>query len=324
MDAASVGKDMSAKRNFPAAERSERVARVTLLTRHRVAAELALSCALAGFPSSAHAQAPNDAIDRAPTPFRDDAPELQARDRERLEERTAYTIGAGRLKLGLLTFEYGISERLAVGIDPPAWAARAVLPIWVPNAHAEWTAFQRPGLALSIEVGGYFADLRGAEGAGGTLVAVPISVFASKRLLPRWWLHGEATYILAEASGTGDLDNTDLEGSVATRAGQLGALLEYQLSRVVSLTAVGRYQVYSGSLVFRGTSAVDASTTAHIEAQLEPRVPHPWQAIAGAAFLWSNVRLGVGVGYGYYFIPGVNIGLGQQTIVPDLSLAVVL
>jgi hypothetical protein len=286
---------------------------------------LALLCALAALPRAAEAQAPSElGADAPPAPLPGAEPEREVQRRPRLEQRTAYTVAGGQLELGLLTADYGITDRLAVGIDPPAWAARAVLPIWVPNAHVEWTALRRAGLALSLAAGGYFADLQGGEDAGGTLVVIPVSVFASGRLAPRWWLHGEATYLFADASGTGDLNNADLEGSVSTRAGQLGAMLEYQLTRVVSLTAVGRYQVYSGRLVFAGTTAIDDYTTADVEGQLEPRVQHPWQAIAGAAFLWPRVRLQVGVGYGHLFIPGIALALSDRFIVPDLSLSVVL
>jgi hypothetical protein len=241
----------------------------------------------------------------------------------RLDERTAYTVDGGHLKLGILSAEYGVLDRLAIGIDPPAWAARAVLPIWVPNVHAEVGLIQSPQFVLSLKVGGYFADV-GSDDAPGTLTAVPVSVFASVELARRWWLHGEATYLFADATGTGDLDDAEVEGAVTARAAQLGAMLELRLSRVTSLTLVGRYQVYAGTLVFKGTTEPDEFTSVRLEGTMQPRVEHPWQVIPGVAFVWTNVRLVAGVGYGNYFIPGIGIAAQDRSIVPDLSFAVVL
>lgn len=244
-------------------------------------------------------------------------------DAPRLDERTAYTVDGGHLKLGILSAEYGVFDRLAIGVDPPAWAARAVLPIWVPNVHAEVGVIQSRQFLLSLKVAGYWADV-GSDDAPGTLTVVPVSAFASVELARRWWLHGEATYLFADATGTGDLDDAEVEGAVTARAAQLGAMLELRLSRVTSLTLVGRYQVYVGPLVFKGTTEPDDYTSVRLEGSMRPRVEHPWQVIPGVAFVWTNVRLVAGVGYGNYFIPGIGIAAQDRSVVPDLSFAVVL
>jgi hypothetical protein len=244
-------------------------------------------------------------------------------ERPRPDEHTAFAIGGGDLKLGLLSIEYGVFDRLAIGIDPPAWAARAVLPIWVPNLHAEVGIIRSPAFALSLKVGGYFADI-GTDEAPGNLKVLPLSVFASGELAPRWWLHGEGTYLFADASGTGDLDDAELNGAVTARGAQLAAMLERQLGRVVSLTLLGRYQFYTGPLLFEGNTQPDAFTSIRLEAEMAPQVEHPWQVIPGVAFSWKHVRLTVGVGYGNYFVPNIGIALPDRSIVPDLSFAVVL
>jgi hypothetical protein len=244
-------------------------------------------------------------------------------ERTRLHERTAFTLEGGDLQLGLLSIEYGVFDRFAIGIDPPAWAARAVLPIWVPNLHAEIGFIQSQTFALSLKVAGYFADI-GTDDAPGTLLALPLSVFASTELAPRWWLHGEGTYLFADASGTGDFDDADLNGAVTARSAQLAATLELQLGRVVSLTLLGRYQFYTGPLLFEGTTQPDAFTSVRLEGEMAPHVEHPWQVIPGVAFSWTHVRLMVGVGYGNYFIPGIGIAMPDRSVVPDLSFAVVL
>ena len=68
----------------------------------------------------------------------------------------------------------------------------------------------------------------------------------------------------------------------------------------------------------------DPFTTVNVAGTLSPRVEHPWQALAGVAFLWKHFHLIAGGGYGYYFIPGMDIAVPKKSFIPDLSLAVIL
>jgi hypothetical protein len=242
----------------------------------------------------------------------------------RLDERTALMVGAKRLKIGILSFDYGIIEQISVGTDPPAWAARAFLPVFVPNLHLKASVFQRGPVAVAVQGAVYYAQLQQQGSASGALIAVPLTLWASFRLHQRVWLHGEGTYNIVNATGSGDINEAGLNGEAVTRAGQAGAMLQFQLTRVFSITALGRYQFYSGPLAFSGGSMVDPFTNVTIDGQALQRVEHPWEAIAGVAFLWKRVHLIVGVGYGYYFIPGIDLPYPSRGVVPDGSLSVVL
>jgi hypothetical protein len=101
-------------------------------------------------------------------------------------------------------------------------------------------------------------------------------------------------------------------------------MLEWRLTRIFSLTATGRYQVYTGPLTFNASGMTDPFTTVNVAGEVTPRVEHPWQALVGAAFLWKHFHLIAGGGYGYYFIPGMDIAVPKKTFIPDLSLAVIL
>jgi hypothetical protein len=238
-----------------------------------------------------------------------------------LDERTARTIPQGTLKLGLLAFEYGIIDRLSVGTDPPAWAARAFVSVLLPNLHFKGVVWERERYQLALQVAGYYARLSD-DSASGHLIAVPVSLFASYRMAERWWIHPEATYNFVKAFGSGNIRDADLKGNVATRTVQFAAVLEYRVKPWLALLGSGRYQVYSGPLAISGESMLDPYTTVNVDGQATPRVEHPWQAVAGVAFLWKYVHLSAGVGYGYYFLPGMDIAYPKKTIVPDLSLSV--
>jgi hypothetical protein len=241
-----------------------------------------------------------------------------------LDERTAFMVGRNTLKLGIIAFEYGILRRLSVGSDPPAWAARAFVDVWVPNVHLKYQIVDRDPVWVAVLGSAYYARLSGGQNVGGDLIDVPLSVFATAKVHPRVYLHGEATYIFARLFGSGDLTRVQFNGSAPLRAGQLGLIGQLRISRVVSLVATGRYQVYAASIPFDATSTSDPYTTATAMGQLTPAFRHPWEVIGGVALLWKHFHLIAGGGYGYYFIPGLDIPNSSRTFVPDLSLAVYL
>lgn len=247
-----------------------------------------------------------------------------ADDLPRLDERTALMLGAKRVKIGILSFDYGIVEQVSVGTDPPAWAARAFLPVFIPNLHIKASVLQRGPVAVAVQGAVYYVSLDQQGTASGSLIVVPASAFGSFRLHQRVWLHGELTYIFANASGAGDVNEAGLNGQAATRAAQAGTILELRLTRIFSLTALGRYQFYAGPLAFKGDSTLDPYTVVTIDGQALQRVEHPWEAIAGVALLWRHLHLIVGVGYGYYFVPGIDLPYPSRGFVPDGSLSLIL
>ena len=245
-------------------------------------------------------------------------------DIPKLDERTAFMVGKGRLKLGILAFEYGILRQLSVGSDPPAWAVRAVMKVWVPNVHLKYQILDREPVALAVLGAVYYARLDGKQNVDGHLIDVPLSLFATVKVHPRIHLHGEGTYIFARLAGSGDLTKVQFNGGAPLRAGQAGLMAQFRVSRIVSLTATGRYQFYVADIPFNATSTTDPYTTATVTGQLSPGFRHPWSVIGGVAVLWKHFHMIVGGGYGYYFIPGMDIPNTSRTFVPDLSLSVVL
>ena len=242
----------------------------------------------------------------------------------KLDTRTAYTVGAGTLYVGILSFTYGITEHLDIGVDPPEWAARAVIPVLIPNLHIKETILDQGPLTLSVRVAGYWAVLQTTDNnQSASLIVAPVSLFASFRLLDRLWLHGEGAYVYAHAFGSGDFNQLHFGGAVGTQAVQIGAMLEGRLTRIFSLTATGRYQVYTADLAFNASGNIDPYTTATVDGRAVSAVAHPWQLIGGVAFLWNHFHLIAGVGYGYYYLPGVNLAYPQRTFVPDGEIALV-
>jgi hypothetical protein len=245
-------------------------------------------------------------------------------DLPRLDERTALMIGANRLKLGVLSFDYGLSDQVSIGTDPPAWAARAFLPALVPNLHLKVAFLERGPLTLTLQGAGYYVALTENATAAGSMFVLPASLFASVRVRPRIWLHPELTYNLVRAFGAGDLNAAGIKGQVATEAVQMALMVEWRVTRIFSITALGRYQAWTGPLAFEGNGNVDPYTIVDVDGTAKARVEHPWMAVGGVAFLWRHVHLIAGVGYGYYFIPGIDFPYPNKGFVPDASLSFIL
>lgn len=240
-----------------------------------------------------------------------------------IDERTAYMVGRHTLKLGILAFEYGILQQLSIGTEPPAWALRAFIEILIPNLHLKYQVLDRDPVAVAVQVAGYYGTLDRA-GFNGNLFEVPLSAFVSVKVHPRITLHAEGAFIFARVFGTGDVTRASLDGATVARAGQVGLMVQYRLTRIFSLLATGRYQFYVADLPLSGTTTIDPYTTGMLSGQYVPAVQHPWEAIGGFAVLWHYVHLSLGAGYGYYFVPGLDVANPKRTFVPDASIAVVL
>jgi hypothetical protein len=238
----------------------------------------------------------------------------------RIDERTALTVGEHRLKLGIWSFEYGITEHLSVGTAPPAWALRGFKQVFLPNLNVKFQFFARDPVWLSAQVAGYLADISQSD-ASGQLVDVPFSLFASVRAARHLFLHGEGTYVFVHGIDNGNVSRADIGGTMAARAFQGQLMAEVRVLRWLSILGLGRYQFYTSNLVLSGSGNVDAFTTATVDAELEPRVRHPWMVVGGVAFLFKYVHLSLGAGYGNYFIPGMDLPLQKRQFVPDASLA---
>jgi hypothetical protein len=99
-------------------------------------------------------------------------------------------------------------------------------------------------------------------------------------------------------------------------------MVEWRLSRVIGLIARGRYQIYDRPLVVRGSTAPDAYTNIDFEAEASPRDSRPWLLVGGVFFSWKHVGFLVGAGYGQYVVPGSNLVIPYEGVIPEVALTV--
>jgi hypothetical protein len=238
-------------------------------------------------------------------------------------EFTARTEGRRTLRLGILSFDYGITDWLDIGTDPPSWALAAVGSVLVPNLHLKGAFLRRGPVELAAEIAFYYAFV-GHDTAPGNVLILPLTGYATYQIAPRLAVSGELAYVIAEASGAGDFNRITLGASAATRAFQVGLMGEYRINNVVLVTLRGRVQAYTGPIAFSGNNDLDPFTSVSFDGRLTAPVQHPWCIIPGIAFLWKYFRFTAGVGYGNYFVPGMDVPLEHKTVVPDFSVYVVI
>lgn len=241
---------------------------------------------------------------------------------QRLDEGTALTLGGQAFKLGILAFDYGITDRINVGTDPPMYLVRTAESVLVPNLHLKVIAYRWNQLWLTGQAAVYYANVQ-KNSASGSLWAVPLTAYASYQIDPKWWIHGEVTYDIIWGNGVGDLTQTTLGGAAATRSVQLAATGEYRIRPTIAITLRGRLQVYTARLALSGSTNLDPFTSVAVDARIDPRNSHPWEVVPAVAFLWQRIRLSAGVGYGNYFVPGMLVALTERGIVPQGSFSVV-
>jgi hypothetical protein len=278
-------------------------------TTARAALALSLIATLAhSRQAGAELEARADAEDASPIP---------------LDQHTAFTVPRHALKVGVLSLEYGLTDGLSVGIDPALYIARAFSDYIVPNAHLKAELLRHERVTISGKVAGYYAVLDSDTGPNGHVLIVPVSVFASMPIVPRLWVHLEGNYNHARGVGDNVSGRAQVEGTVASRNFQAGAMVEYRLSPLIGLLARGRVQMFTSPLVINAEGPLDPYTTAQLAANYRPTIENPWVALGAVAFTWRHVGAIAGVGYGQYFIPGGNLPVPYQGITPEASLWVV-
>jgi hypothetical protein len=81
----------------------------------------------------------------------------------RLDERTAFLVGARTLKLGIFAFDYGITDQVSIGVDPPELALRAFTKVLVPNLHTKLQLLALDPVWVSAQIAAYWANIQSSQ-----------------------------------------------------------------------------------------------------------------------------------------------------------------
>lgn len=241
-------------------------------------------------------------------------------EEERIVDQTAYTLPKGRFQLGLFRQEWGPIDRLTVGTYALPWLLRFA------NAHLKWRIIGNDPVSIAASIGAFRFAPEALKKASGdaVLTIVPFDLVGSWRIDDRWTLSPGFVYTVVTLKGS--YDPAQLEGAAGVSNLQLVTTLEYRLSTVTAFVLHGRYLVFQNAQG-RASSTLhpDRFTTVEVQAVASTDAldfPQAFSVVPSVVFSWKVVNLRLGLGYGNYSLPGINLVLPKKTLVPDLDFYV--
>lgn len=244
-------------------------------------------------------------------------------------DKTAYTLKPREFSLGILEAQAGITREVLAGTYVPTWFAFPLLGVPIPSAFVKVRdPFQGP-LAFSGRVNFLYVDagalaselLKNSGSDDGSVFLLPLEVAASYRFNRIFSQSLTLTYVLVTVDGKYESD-ASIHGAAALSNVSVGTFSEWRLTRVLALTLLLKAMVYRGNAHVRA-NFVEGSTTA--EADLGARDPISGLvacAVPGVSLSFSHVNLELGLGYGHYWLPIVQLPLPEPGLVPEANFYV--
>jgi hypothetical protein len=247
------------------------------------------------------------------------------------EERvdyTAYTLRPWEVSLGVFKAEAGLPGGLMIGTYVPTWVVGPLLDTTIPTAFVKLRdPFEGP-LTASIRAGVIYFDgaslaskLTENEGSKAGLLVAPFEAALSARYSP--WVSQSLllTYVYVSAQGA-EASDTGIRGAAGVSNLSISTLLEVRLTRVVALTLLARILAHQGNAhvtaqFSRGSTTIDADLGARPRRQELVGC-----AVPGIAFSWEYINLHLGLGYGTWWLPVVELPLTTPQIIPDFDFYV--
>jgi hypothetical protein len=236
---------------------------------------------------------------------------------------TAYTLHGGEFSLGPFKAQFGVADFFTVGTYVPPWFLFPLLDATVPTGFVKVRDPFFGPVAVSARAGFVYVDASALAsdyientGVDASLWVVPVELATSVRFSKQYSQSVEAVYVAAFAHGDETADAT-IKGAGALSNLTLSTLLELRLTRVFALTLLARALVYQGrahvTAHFKeGTTGVDADLgTRDFDAGFIAC------AVPGVAFSWANINLELGLGYGNWWLPVVQLPLPDRGLVPE-------
>jgi len=243
-------------------------------------------------------------------------------EEHRATYQTAHTLNQGEWQIGLLTTEVGVLDELELGIDHLYYA----LPIF--NAHAKVRLYRDGDWAIAIRANIFYLDVSlfwwvDSPTTRGWLVSWPIELVGSIPLADDFSLHPFAA--LSLSSGKLEQTSDDYGGAAAANNFQIGASLEWRLSRVVALNLRFRFAPWvdvsaagGGTIQVTPATSIDVAASGALDTS---EAEFAFSGLLAAHFSWSWFNMRLGAGYGNFNLPGINFLFVQKSPIVELGLS---
>jgi hypothetical protein len=236
---------------------------------------------------------------------------------------TAYTLAGRELSLGPFKAELGIFRELMVGTYVPTWFAFPVLDSPIPTGYVKLRdPFHGPvtgsirATFVYIDADALASELSENQGTNADLLVLPLEVSLSARYTSKVSQSILLSYVFADAFAK-QASGATIRGAGALSHLTLSTLVELRLTRVFALTLLGRMLLYQSAAHVRaqfeqGSTSVDADLGVKaLDREFTACL------IPGVSFSWSHVNLELGLGYGSFWLPVVDLPITGRLLVPE-------
>ena len=254
-------------------------------------------------------------------------------DKAPVTEHSAATLREDEWKLGLATLEYGLTDRWEVGAVHLFLIARII------NVFTKVRVYDDGFFSAALSGGVYFTNLQfyNEDNPDLRFYILPFAAHGSLRwddLSAHLTLSYTLTGTSADDLGQQETANFPVQGSLMT--GVAATAVEWRLSRSFALLAQGRLTLFQAvrTQISGSTTFDEGRTTLEIFGEADVDLDAFGGNVSLSAFWsWEIFNLKLGLGYGRYIWPFINvmlpdvslpdgtvIGLSQPTIFPEFSL----
>lgn len=245
-------------------------------------------------------------------------------DRVRTISGNAFVLRKNEWEVGPFRANFGALEQLQIGTY--------FLPLLflAPNLEAKLLLFQNERFSVSVRPSAFYADLSLAHklygiGASGTdikLWIIPVEGYVSAIIRSRFTL--TASFVYTAVRGSGSYNPEDFKGTAAAANMQAGLSFEWRVNRVTALILQTRLLVVQeiggvGTVNLDLDDATNASITAR-GAPIFADVEQGFSVALSALFSFTSFNLRVGMGYGNYNVPGLNLIIPERHPFPVFDL----
>jgi hypothetical protein len=239
-----------------------------------------------------------------------------------------HTLRQGEFSLGILQGDAGVLDELQVGTIWPLWLAWPVLGGPIPNATLKarsWFAgdvvFSVGGTFLYLDASKVLETSAATADSKARLITFTGSVGASYRA--NRWLTGSIDVTYSKADISGQDPRATLAGVAITNSLRVGAMGEWRLTRFVALHLKGRTLLYRHEPSLRAAFSPNPWTDVDAELSIGKIAPVlASNVVASVACSGKNVNFAVGGGYGYGWLPLIDLVQPYPGFLADLDLFV--
>jgi hypothetical protein len=234
------------------------------------------------------------------------------------------TLGHFDMTAGPFAAAVGLYDRAMIGTYTLPWIASAAAPgSVVPNVFAKVRLFSDDSLSASLSTSIFYARL---EDGGGQELKIRAWILPVRALFEATWRERFSTtleFTSVYASLTGDQlieAGTRVQGLALARSFQTGVIQRWRANDTLSLWGRARLLLGHSPLVAEANSQVSESVRVTVQARANAaELSSGVAAVGGIHLQWPRYAMSAGAGYGTWFLPGIYLPVGDNTVIGEFD-----